>query len=133
MTLEFLPHDSTLLQIEGYGNKIRKITKMAIVIEDKIRQTKHYTMHRGTRDDDPVCVFKFALSEATYEAAKREIVYKDQMEVEAKSRLTPHPRFVRYLGTCFNPNKLEAYVITDYVVGCTLEVIRTIKRGTQVR
>ena len=35
--------------------------------------------------------------------------------------LTPHPRFVRYLGTCFNPNKLEAYVITDFVAGATLQ------------
>ena len=40
-----------------------------------------------------------------------------------KDPLTSHPRFVRYLGTCFNPSKLEAYVITDYAVGCTLEDI----------
>jgi hypothetical protein len=39
-----------------------------------------------------------------------------------KNALTMHPRFVRYLGTCFNPTKLEAYIITDYVVGSTLEV-----------
>ena len=47
-----------------------------------------------------------------------------------KDPLTSHPRFVRYLGTCFNPSKLEAYVITDYAVGCTLE---DIMRNPEVR
>ena len=37
-------------------------------------------------------------------------------------KLTQHPRYVRYLGTCFNPSKLEAYVITDFVAGCTIQV-----------
>ena len=43
------------------------------------------------------------------------------IQEEMKDPLTSHPRFVRYLGTCFNPSKLEAYVITDYAVGCTLD------------
>ena len=47
-----------------------------------------------------------------------------------KEPLTSHPRFVRYLGTCFNPSKLEAYVITDYAVGCTLA---DIMRNPEVR
>ena len=34
--------------------------------------------------------------------------------------LTPHPRYIRYLGTCFNCDKQEAYVISDYVAGCSL-------------
>ena len=38
----------------------------------------------------------------------------------ADSILTQHPRYVRYLGTCFNPDKQEAYVISDYIAGCTL-------------
>ena len=47
-----------------------------------------------------------------------------------KEPLTSHPRFVRYLGTCFNPSKLEAYVITDYAVGCSLA---DIMRNPEVR
>ena len=26
----------------------------------------------------------------------------------------------RYLGTCFNPSTLEAYVLSDHVAGCSL-------------
>ena len=78
LTLEFSPHDSTLLQIEGIGNKITRITKMVIVIEDKISETKDYALHKGTRDSSPVCVYVVKLSEATYDAAKRAIVARDQ-------------------------------------------------------
>ena len=78
LTLEFSPHDSTLLQIEGVGNKITRITKMVIVIEEKIRETKDYSQHKGTRDSSPVCVYVVKLSEATYEATKRAIVARDQ-------------------------------------------------------
>ena len=78
LTLEFSPHDSTLLQIEGVGNKITRITKMVIVIEEKISETKDYALHKGTRDSSPVCVYVVKLSEATYEAAKTAIVARDQ-------------------------------------------------------
>ena len=50
LTLEFSPHDSTLLQIEGVGDRITRITKMVVVIEDKIRETKDYALHKGTRE-----------------------------------------------------------------------------------
>ena len=36
----------------------------------------------------------------------------------------------RYLGTCFNPSTLEAYVVSDYVAGCTL---LEIQRTAQIR
>ena len=78
LTLEFSPHDSTLLQIEGVGNKITRITKMVIVIEEKISETKDYALHKGTRDSSPVCVYVVKLGEATFEAAKRAVVARDQ-------------------------------------------------------
>ena len=37
---------------------------------------------------------------------------------------------VRYLGTCFNPSTREAYVVSDYVAGCTL---LEIQRTAQIR
>ena len=54
---------------------------------------------------------------------KHHLISGSAFQEEMKDPLTSHPRFVRYLGTCFNPSKLEAYVITDYAVGCTLEDI----------
>jgi hypothetical protein len=40
------------------GNRITKITKMVIVIEEKIKQTKQYTLHKVTfncNDDGMSC------------------------------------------------------------------------------
>ena len=61
---------------------------------------------------------------------KHHLISGSAFQEEMKDPLTSHPRFVRYLGTCFNPSKLEAYVITDYAVGCTLE---DIMRNPEVR
>ena len=72
-----------MLQIEGVGNKITRITKMVIVIEDKISETRDYALHKGTRDSSPVCVYVVKLGDATFEAAKRAIVARDQASTNA--------------------------------------------------
>ena len=41
---------------------------------------------------------------------------------EQLSSLTPHPRFMRFLGTCFNPGSREIWILSDMGAGATLEV-----------
>ena len=65
----------------------------------------------------PINIFVLSVNESNFETVKAEIMELDRHQ----DRLTSHPRFVRYLGTCFNPKKLEAYVITDFVAGCFIQ------------
>ena len=46
LTMEFLPEDNTILQIEGMGHKITKITKLNIIIEEELRQMDNYSIHK---------------------------------------------------------------------------------------
>ena len=47
LTVEFSPEDNTVILIEGVGTRITKITKTNIVIEDKLREGSHYSIHKG--------------------------------------------------------------------------------------
>ena len=38
-------------------------------------------------------------------------------------RITAHPRFLRFLGTCSDSNTNEVYILSDYVAGISLEVV----------
>lgn len=69
-------------------------------------------------DNSPISIYVFPLTDNCFEMVKKEIMAKDQ-EID---QLTSHPRYVRYLGTCFNAVKKEAYVITDFVAGATIQV-----------
>ena len=73
---------------------------------------------KGYLDTIAISIYIISLSESSYATVKREIMAKDK----DLGKLTLHPRYIRYLGTCFNPSKLEAYVITDFVAGCTIQV-----------
>ena len=122
LTLEFLPDDNTIILIESSDRKVTRITRTKIIIEEKLREVRngdHIQMivQKGILNDLPVCVFSFNLSESNFERVKQVIMEKDK----SLERLTAHPRFIRYLGTCFNASKLEAYVITDLVAGCTIK------------
>ena len=45
-------------------------------------------------------------------------------------RVRVRVRVARYLGTCFNPSTKEAYVVSDYVAGCSL---LEIQMSSQIR
>ena len=122
ITLEFLPDDNTIILIESSGRSVTRITRTKIIIEEKLKEVRNgdhiqMVVQKGILNDVPVCVFSFNLSESNFERVKEIIMEKDKN----LERLTPHPRFIRYLGTCFNASKLEAYVITDLVAGCTVK------------
>ena len=116
-TLEFFPEDNTVVQIEGRGNKITKITKTKITFGDKVMDTKEgWRVISGEMNQERILIFVVSLKESVYDQLKSSLMEQDK-ELPI---LTPHPRYLRYLGTCFNPRKQEAYVISDYVAGCSL-------------
>ena len=116
-TLEFFPEDNTVVQIEGRGNKITKITKTKITFGDKVTDTKDgYSVFSGEMNQERILIFVVSLKESVYDQLKSSVMDQDK-ELPI---LTPHPRYLRYLGTCFNPQKQEAYVISDYIAGCSL-------------
>ena len=114
--MEFFPEDNTVVQIEGRGNKITKITKTKITFGEKMTDTKEYSVHSGEMNQEKIMIFVVRLKESVYDELKSYVIEQDK-ELPI---LIPHPRYLRYLGTCFNPRKLEAYVISDYVAGCSL-------------
>ena len=115
-TLEFFPDDNTVVQIEGTSNKITKITKTKITFGDKILENKEYLIMSGELNDSKILIYSVKLNEKVYNEIKTHIMDLDR----GLPILTKHPRYLRYLGTCFNPQKLEAYVISDYMAGCSL-------------
>ncbi|XP_059087881.1 uncharacterized protein LOC131884201 isoform X2 [Tigriopus californicus] len=119
VTLEFHPDDNTILQVEGTHNTITKITRIRITIEERQRKLKYFSIHKGQMDNAPISIYVFPLTDNCFEMVKKDIMAKDQ-EID---QLTSHPRYVRYLGTCFNAVKKEAYVITDFVAGATIQEI----------
>jgi hypothetical protein len=115
-TLEFLPEDNTVIRVEGKGNKITRITKTKITIGEQVSQQEQYSVHQGELNNSRVLVHVVRLPEAVFQEVKDFVKGKDR-ELPI---LTPHPRYIRYLGTCFNPATREAYVVSDYVAGCSL-------------
>ena len=114
--MEFFPEDNTVVQIEGRGNKITKITKTKITFGEKVTETKEYSVISGEMNQEKILIFVVRLKQEVYNELKSYVMEEDK----SLPILLPHPRYLRYLGTCFNPQKLEAYVISDYVAGCSL-------------
>ena len=114
--MEFFPEDNTVVQIEGRGNKITKITKTKITFGEKMTDGKEYSVFSGEMNQEKIMIFVVRLQPAVYDELKSYVMEQDK-ELPI---LIPHPRYLRYLGTCFNPQKQEAYVISDYVAGCSL-------------
>ena len=106
-TLEFFPEDNTVVQIEGRGNKITKITKTKIRFGEKISQQDDHAVFSGELNDARILIFIVSLTEAIYSEIKTYVMERDR----GLPILVQHPRYLRYLGTCFNPQKLEAYII----------------------
>ena len=50
--MEFFPEDNTVVQIEGRGNKITKITKTKITFGEKMTDTKEYSVQQRRRRED---------------------------------------------------------------------------------
>ncbi len=149
--MEFLPENNTVILLEGTGHKVilknitekkiqtnimlvntvsspqvTRITRTSISVSERLRQTAHFSLGRGTLADVAVLVHTaaFAHTRAGERALRdlRESAGARDREA-ASARLTPHPRFVRYLGACFDPDvRREAHVLTDLVVGCSLLV-----------
>ena len=115
-TLEFMPDDNTVIQIEGTSSKITRITKTKITFGDKLFELEHYSIFNGELNQERILIFVIKLTDLVFDEIKDYVKTKDK-ELPI---LTQHPRYVRYLGTCFNPDKTEAYVISDYIAGCTL-------------
>ena len=109
-----------LQMIETWITLFNRITKTKIFIEEQLKKTECYTVHKGVLDTTPVSVYKLVLNETCFNSAKEMIMKEDKNS--DRNMMTAHPRFVRYLGTCFNQKKLEAYVITDLVAGATIQV-----------
>ena len=40
-------------------------------------------------------------------------------------KITAHPRFLRFLGTCIDSSSNEVFILSDYVAGISLEVSKT--------
>ena len=115
-TLEFFPDDNTVVQIEGTSSKITKITKTKITFGEKISQQSTHAVFSGELNDSKVLIFIVTLNDTIYEEIKTYVMDRDR----GLPIMMSHPRYLRYLGTCFNPQKLEAYIISDYVAGPTL-------------
>ena len=115
-TLEFFPDDNTVVQIEGTNNKITKITKTKITFGDKISESKECSVFTGELNDSRILIYIIKLNDKVYNDIKTHIMHLDR----GLPILTQHPRYLRYLGTCFNPQKLESYIISDYAAGCSL-------------
>ena len=106
-TLEFFPDDNTVVQIEGTSSKITKITKTKIRFGEKISQQDDHAVFSGELNDARILIFIVSLTEAIYSEIKTYVMERDR----GLPILVQHPRYLRYLGTCFNPQKLEAYII----------------------
>ena len=115
-TLEFFPDDNTVVQIEGTKSKITKITKTKITFGEKITKLDKYSVCSGELNDSKILIFIVQLNENIYDEIKDYVIEQDR----GLPILMQHPRYLRYLGTCFNPQKMEAYIISDYVAGTTL-------------
>ncbi len=113
-----------------------RITRTSISFAEKLRQTAHFSHHRGVLDCSPVCVNSatFAPSGGGGGDGRAFIALKESVEEKDRSvgRLTQHPRFVRYLGTCFDPGKRQVHVLTDFIAGCNL-LVRNIGTLTLLR
>ena len=115
-TLEFFPDDNTVVQVEGTKSKITKITKTKITFGELVSQQLTHAVHSGELNDNKVLIFIVSLNDTIYEEIKTYVMERDR----GLPIMMSHPRYLRYLGTCFNPQKLEAYIISDYVAGPSL-------------
>ena len=51
------------------------------------------------------------------------IVFNYFLQPESQlGKITAHPRFLRFLGTCINSSSHEVFILSDYVAGVSLEV-----------
>ena len=115
-TLEFFPDDNTVVQVEGTKSKITKITKTKITFGELVSQQSTHAVFSGELNDNKVLIFIVSLNDTIYEEIKTYVMERDR----GLPMMISHPRYLRYLGTCFNPQKLEAYIISDYVAGPSL-------------
>ncbi len=71
----YVPENNTLLSIEGDSNKITRITKTSIAVEEKVK-TIHpsYSLHQGTFDNMVVSVHVMGISSYGYNAVKNKLL-----------------------------------------------------------
>ena len=123
LSLELCPENNTIIQIHG-----TRIIRSELVVDDgtSIRCNpihKEHKINSGVFDSSKIAVHIFSMNSKDVRKEflefRSEITRKDKLLVDS---LTSHPRIVRYLGTYFDSAKLEAYLITDFFAGCTMEV-----------
>ena len=121
-SLELCSENNTLIQIQG-----SRITRSELTVDEEtsIRCNPLHRDHKiksGVFDSSKIAIHVITMNtkvENDFFKLKGTIMEKDKLLVDI---LTSHPRMIRYLGTYFNSDKLEACLITDFFAGCTMEV-----------